>query len=159
MKPVSVLYNTTKNVALEFFLPICLSTFLYVKTQRHPLKLLKMVKHILVTGASSGIGLALCKLLIRDHSCYVYLGSRNVAKGETAKKTILEEVPDKAGMIEVIQIDVGSDDSVQAAAKGLRDRGNGFNIYNLPVTNISIIFWTFFRCETLCSCQQCWYWF
>merc|ERR1711993_56461 len=99
------------------------STFLYVKTQRHPLKFLKMVKHILVTGASSGIGLALCKLLIRDHSRYVYLGSRNVSKGETAKKTILEEVPDKADMIEVIQIDVGSDDSVQAAAKSLRDKG------------------------------------
>ena len=40
-----------------------------------------MVKHILVTGASAGIGLALCKLLIRDHDCYVYLGSRNVEKG------------------------------------------------------------------------------
>ena len=41
-----------------------------------------MVKHILVTGASAGIGLALCKLLIRDHDCYVYLGSRNVEKGK-----------------------------------------------------------------------------
>ena len=83
-----------------------------------------MVKHILVTGASSGIGLALSKLLIRDHSCYVYLGSRNVAKGEIAKKSILEDVPDKADMIEVIQIDVGNDFSVKAAAKALRDRGN-----------------------------------
>ena len=41
-----------------------------------------MVKHILVTGASAGIGQALCKLLIRDHDCYVYLGSRNVEKGK-----------------------------------------------------------------------------
>ena len=38
-------------------------------------------KHILVTGASSGIGLALCKLLVRDHDCYVFLGSRNLQKG------------------------------------------------------------------------------
>ena len=61
-----------------------------------------MVKHILVTGASSGIGLALCKLLIRDHSCYVYLGSRNVAKGEIAKKTILDEVPNKADFLQLM---------------------------------------------------------
>ena len=54
-----------------------------------------MSKHILVTGGNSGIGLALCKLLIKDHSCYVYLGSRDATKGEAAMKTILEEVPDK----------------------------------------------------------------
>ena len=52
-----------------------------------------MSKHVLVTGASSGIGLALCKLLIRDHSCYVYLGSRNVPKGEAALKTIIGKCP------------------------------------------------------------------
>ena len=48
-----------------------------------------------MTGGNSGIGLALCKLLIKDHSCYVYLGSRDATKGEAAMKTILEEVPDK----------------------------------------------------------------
>ena len=42
-------------------------------------------KNILVTGASSGIGLALCKLLIRDHDCYVFLGSRNLEKGIAIK--------------------------------------------------------------------------
>ena len=54
-----------------------------------------MSKHILVTGGNSGIGLALCKLLIKDHSCYVYLGSRDAARGAAAMKTIIEEVPDK----------------------------------------------------------------
>ena len=49
----------------------------------------KMVKHIVVTGASAGIGLALCKLLIRDHDCYVYLGSRNVEKGKVPLWLIL----------------------------------------------------------------------
>ena len=58
-----------------------------------------MSKHILVTGGNSGIGLALCKLLIKDHSCYVYLGSRNAEKGAAAMKTILEEVPDKVMLI------------------------------------------------------------
>ena len=54
-----------------------------------------MTKHILVTGGNSGIGLALCKLLIKDHACYVYLGSRDAGRGTAAMKSILEEVPDK----------------------------------------------------------------
>ena len=61
-----------------------------------------MSKHILVTGGNSGIGLALCKLLIKDHSCYVYLGSRNAEKGAAAMKTILEEVPDKVMLLSCI---------------------------------------------------------
>ena len=79
-----------------------------------------MSKHILVTGANSGIGKALCELLIKDHNCYVYLGCRNVSKGDAAVKSILEEVPDKAGNIEVLQIDVSDDASCVAAANFLK---------------------------------------
>jgi len=82
-----------------------------------------MSKHILVTGGNSGIGKALCKLLIKDHNCYVYLGSRNVSKGDEAIKSILEEVPDKAGNIEVLQIDVSDDASCVAAANFLKAKG------------------------------------
>ena len=82
-----------------------------------------MSKHILVTGANSGIGKALCKLLIKDHNCYVYLGCRNVSKGEAAISDILEEVPDKAGNIEVLQIDVSDDASCIAAANVLKAKG------------------------------------
>ena len=82
----------------------------------------KMAKHILVTGGNSGIGLALCKLLIKDHGCYVYLGSRDPTRGANALKTILEEVPDKYNQIEVVQIDVGDEKSCATAAKTLEVR-------------------------------------
>ena len=80
----------------------------------------KMSKNILVTGGNSGIGLALCKLLIKDHSCYVYLGSRDASRGADAMKTILAEVPDKSDKIEVITIDVGDDNSCAEAANTLK---------------------------------------
>jgi len=82
-----------------------------------------MSKHILVTGGNSGIGLALCKLLIKDHGCYVYLGSRDLTRGATALKSIVDEVPDKSGQIEVVQIDVGDNESCASAAKTLQDKG------------------------------------
>ena len=68
-----------------------------------------MSKPIFVTGGNSGIGLALCKLLVRDHSCHVYLGSRDTSKGAAALKTILDVVPDKIDEIEMVQIDVGNE--------------------------------------------------
>merc|ERR1712156_1361873 len=78
----------------------------------------KMSKHILVTGGNSGIGLALCKLLVKDHSCHVYLGSRDVSRGNAALKTILDEVPDKSDKIEV-----GNDESCISAAQVLKAKG------------------------------------
>ena len=68
-----------------------------------------MSKRVLVTGA-------------RDHDCYVYLGSRSASKGQAALSTIKQEIPGKANMIEMIQIDVGDVGSCSAAAEVLKAR-------------------------------------
>ena len=47
---------------------------------------------VLVTGGNSGIGLALCKLLVSEHGCYVFLGSRSSEKGRHAVNSIKEQV-------------------------------------------------------------------
>jgi len=95
-----------------------------------------MSKHILVTGGNSGIGLALCKLLVKDHSCHVYLGSRDASRGAAALKTILDEVPDKSDKIEMIQIDVGNNESCISAAQSLEAKG--INLYAL-VNNAGVM--------------------
>ena len=50
------------------------------------------MKSVFVTGGNTGIGEALCRILVRDHGCYVYLGSRNVERGAKAVADIKEQV-------------------------------------------------------------------
>jgi len=94
-----------------------------------------MPKNILVTGGNSGIGFALCKLLATSTqpdsqyktpvppSCHVFLGARSLERGEAAVKKILDDFPDAAGKIEVLQIDVTDDASCAAAAAALLAKG------------------------------------
>eukprot|EP00618_Florenciella_parvula_P002050 CAMPEP_0119466062 /NCGR_PEP_ID=MMETSP1344-20130328/895_1 /TAXON_ID=236787 /ORGANISM="Florenciella parvula, Strain CCMP2471" /LENGTH=293 /DNA_ID=CAMNT_0007498357 /DNA_START=40 /DNA_END=921 /DNA_ORIENTATION=+ len=81
------------------------------------------LKRVLVTGASSGIGLALCKLLVTEHDCYVYLGSRNAAKGAAALASITDAFPAVADKIEVLALDVDDEGSIAEAAAALQTRG------------------------------------
>jgi len=81
------------------------------------------MKHIVVTGGNSGIGLALCKLLVTQHACHVFLGSRDEGRGDAARKIILDSHPDVGSKIEVLKIDVQSDESVTQAAEKLKARG------------------------------------
>lgn len=79
-----------------------------------------MAKHILVTGGNAGIGLALCKQLAVDHGCHVYLCSRNAARGTEAVSSIKALVPE--AKVELLEIDVGNDDSVATASQELKKR-------------------------------------
>ena len=44
----------------------------------------------LVTGATDGIGLAICKVLAKDHGFNILMVSRNAEKLENKKKEVLE---------------------------------------------------------------------
>lgn len=46
----------------------------------------------LVTGASDGIGLGMCKVLAREYGFNILMVSRNINKLENAKKQVLEHL-------------------------------------------------------------------
>mmetsp|Transcript_3923 Transcript_3923/g.9883 ORF Transcript_3923/g.9883 Transcript_3923/m.9883 type:complete len:298 (+) Transcript_3923:126-1019(+) len=75
-----------------------------------------MTRHILVTGANKGIGLALCREILEQHSdTNVFLGSRDAARGEAAANSLGAE-----GRVIPIQLDVSSDASVSSAAEKVK---------------------------------------
>ncbi len=56
---------------------------------------------------------------MKDHGCHVYLGSRDIIKGQSA----VDEVKKTAGdSVELLNIDVAKDESVQAAAETLGEK-------------------------------------
>uniref|UniRef100_A0A6S9L3J8 Uncharacterized protein n=1 Tax=Heterosigma akashiwo TaxID=2829 RepID=A0A6S9L3J8_HETAK len=81
------------------------------------------MQHIVVTGGSSGIGLALCKRLATEKGAYVYLGSRNATKGQDAVNSILSSNPTANGKLEMLNIDVCDDASCVSAASSLKAKG------------------------------------
>ena len=94
-------------------------------------------KKIFVTGANQGIGLALCKALAKDHRCHVFLGARSAEKGEAAVKEVKEHAGDGA-IVELVVIDVSTDESVEKAAKSLKEKGVKLNaIVNNAATGLS----------------------
>mmetsp|Transcript_32422 Transcript_32422/g.37267 ORF Transcript_32422/g.37267 Transcript_32422/m.37267 type:complete len:385 (-) Transcript_32422:51-1205(-) len=79
-------------------------------------------KSILVTGGNTGIGFALCKQLLLEDNCKVYLGARNVERGRKAVEDIQKMCSDsaKAKDIRFVLIDVSDDTSVQEAATTMK---------------------------------------
>ncbi|EJK75475.1 hypothetical protein THAOC_02800 [Thalassiosira oceanica] len=85
-------------------------------------------------GANSGIGLALTKQLVRDHGCHVYLGSRNAQRGAAAVDQV-KKSSGGGGSVELLQIDVSSDESVVKAARELSGRLGEGNHLDAIVNN------------------------
>jgi NAD(P)-dependent dehydrogenase (short-subunit alcohol dehydrogenase family) len=81
------------------------------------------VRRVLVTGANKGIGREICRRILADvPDSYVILGSRNALRGKDAVRTILKQEPSAEGRIEMVVLDVESDESVAAAVASIAAR-------------------------------------
>ncbi|XP_062853149.1 3-keto-steroid reductase [Trichomycterus rosablanca] len=82
-----------------------------------------MSKVVLVTGANSGIGLALCeRLLSADAQLQLCLACRNRQKAEAARQALLVSHP--KAHVYLVRLDVGSMCSVLQAAQEVKRRYN-----------------------------------
>jgi len=73
---------------------------------------------IFITGANTGIGYEAVKAFMASPEAYhIILGSRSVSKGEEAIKNLKDEFPSSKTTLELVQIDVASDESIDAAYK------------------------------------------
>ncbi|XP_043819643.1 3-keto-steroid reductase/17-beta-hydroxysteroid dehydrogenase 7 isoform X1 [Dromiciops gliroides] len=80
-----------------------------------------MKKVVVITGASSGIGLALCeRLLSEDDGLHLCLACRNLGKAEAARVALLSSHP--TAEITLVQIDVSNLQSVFQASRELKQR-------------------------------------
>lgn len=76
-------------------------------------------RRILVTGGTSGVGLALCELLV-ERGAHVLLGARNRAKAEA----LVADRSGTRGTWQIVDLDVSSRASVRAAVDALVDAGD-----------------------------------
>ncbi|XP_076600295.1 3-keto-steroid reductase/17-beta-hydroxysteroid dehydrogenase 7-like [Chaetodon auriga] len=82
-----------------------------------------MEKVVIVTGANSGIGLALCeRLLTEDSQIRLCLACRNMQRAEAARSALLTSHTD--AHIDLLHLDVGSVQSVLTAAQEVKARYN-----------------------------------
>ncbi|MEH6570035.1 MAG: SDR family NAD(P)-dependent oxidoreductase [Halioglobus sp.] len=80
-------------------------------------------KRVLVTGANKGIGLAIVAAALEiDDNVEVFLGSRDPARGETARKDLLARHPEWAERLYALPLDVADGASVENAAAEIVSR-------------------------------------
>jgi NAD(P)-dependent dehydrogenase (short-subunit alcohol dehydrogenase family) len=80
------------------------------------------MRNVLVTGGNKGIGLQICKKIVQTvPDARVLLGSRSISRGEKAVQDVIDFEPSAAGRVELVQLDVADEASVQAAAKAVAD--------------------------------------
>ena len=81
------------------------------------------IKHIIITGANKGIGLATsAAVLDARQDVAVLLGSRDIGRGEAAVDSLCAGHPERQARVQLLPVDVASDASVAAARERVRAR-------------------------------------
>jgi carbonyl reductase 1 len=86
-------------------------------------------KRVVVTGGNAGIGFALCKQLLSEDNCFVYLGARSQERGAAAVEEIKAEFPGHKDHIHLVIVDTSSADSIVAAAKAVQEHLGAHKLY------------------------------
>ena len=82
------------------------------------------MKTVLITGANKSIGFETTRQLLQQ-GYYVYLGCRDLDKGEQAVNQLKSEGLDR---VEAIEIDVNKAESIKAAREGLGQKINSLDV-------------------------------
>ncbi len=81
------------------------------------------MRRVLVTGGNKGIGLAIVRAILKEQGdTFVFLGSRDAARGEAARRALVANNAGWAERVEVLALDVASDASVKQAAATVQQR-------------------------------------
>ena len=87
-------------------------------------------KIALVTGGTvGGIGYEVVKALMQSTKSYhILLGSRSMEKGETAIKKLQEECSGSSNTVELLQVDLDQDESIEKAYEQVKSNPGKLDI-------------------------------